>query len=85
MALAAAILKSEAGMLLLKPVEMLITRAEQLLGAAPSRDAITDLLMIRGLFYGLSDQPDLARASLNKLLELDKDNAEAKRGAGGPR
>ncbi len=78
LAVAAAILKSEVGMLLLNPVEALILRAEQLLGPAPSREAMADLLLIRGLFYGLSDQPDLARASLNRLLVLDKDNAEAK-------
>ncbi len=78
LAVAAALLKSEVGKVLLNPIDALITRAEQLLGLAPTREALSDLLLTRGLFYGLSDQPDLARASLNKLLELDRDNADAR-------
>jgi tetratricopeptide (TPR) repeat protein len=55
----------------------LLVRAQRLAEKAPGRDELENLLFLQGLFWGITGRKQEARSVFNKLLELDKDNAEA--------
>jgi tetratricopeptide (TPR) repeat protein len=76
--LAAAIMKTSENREELAQAGPHFTKAEQLLRGAPGRERLTNLIFLRGLHLGLSGQTEPARELFKKLLELDKDNSEAK-------
>ena len=78
LALVAALLKYNSEPVVLLRAAQLLSKAEQLLGASASRDELVNVLVIRGLFFGLADRPDDARAHLRKGLELDPDHPQAR-------
>ncbi len=77
LALAAALLEANTDPFSTARAMVYLARAEQLLGSAPPRDRLLNLLLVRGLFFGLAGQPEAARSNLQQLLELDKNNTVA--------
>lgn len=78
LALAAALLKGPTDDLLIARSVQLLSKAESLAAKSPSREQVANLLFLRGLFLGLVDQVEGARANLKKLLEIDSDQEDAK-------
>ena len=76
--LAAAVLKASDDSGDLRPVARYLNKCQQALGDPPPRDMVLNLLLLQGLYYGLVEMHEEARASLHQLLELDRSNAEAK-------
>ena len=71
LAAAAAILhttRDEAG---LRRAAQSIAKAEKLLGAAPARDEVVNLLFLRGLLFALADATEPSLHQLRQIKQID--------------
>jgi tetratricopeptide (TPR) repeat protein len=71
LATAAAILRVGTDDTSLAQAAQLIGRAEKVAGDSPTPEQMVSLLVARGLFFGLLNQSEPARANLEKALETD--------------
>lgn len=78
LALAAALLRRPPDDAALSRSAHAIAKAEKLLGTSPTADQVVNLLVLRGVLLGLAGQTEAARSSFKQLLEIEKDNADAR-------
>lgn len=78
LALAAALMRTSSEEASLARAARCLGKAEDKISKNPTRDNIINILYLRGLFFGLTDQTEQARAVLRKILEAEKDNRRAK-------
>jgi tetratricopeptide (TPR) repeat protein len=78
LAAAAALLHETTDDTTLAQAAQLISRAEKAAGNQPTAEQRANLLFLRGMFLALVEQPELARAHLRRVLELDPDREEAR-------